>query len=170
MLFDMHDRLKDLRKSLKLSQAAFGARLGVSRDVINNIENGRVELKELMIKSLYSLFSVNERWLHVGEGSMFVKNDDSIFTTFAEKYNLTKAEQNVALYCLQLTSTQRAEILNHVVNVAQILKTTPSIEEPKLKPVSDNIEQEVSDYRQELEVEQRAQLVYENSDEIKKAK
>jgi hypothetical protein len=54
-----------------------------------------------------------------------------------------------------ITSTQRAEILNHVVNVAQILKTTPSIEEPKLKPVPNNIEQEVSDYRQELEAEQR---------------
>lgn len=166
----MHDRLKALRKSLKLSQASFGARLGVSRDVINNIENGRVELKELMIKSLCSLFSVNESWLRVGEGSMFTESDDSIFTSFAEKYNLTKAEQNVARYCLQLTSAQRAEILNHVVNVAEILKTTPSIEGPKPKPVSDNIEQEVSDYRQELEAEQRARLVYENSDEIKKVK
>ena len=38
----MNSRIKELRKSLKLSQTDFGKHLGVSRDVINNIENKRV--------------------------------------------------------------------------------------------------------------------------------
>ena len=36
---EMHERIKNLRKNhLKLTQEAFGERLGVSRSVINNIE------------------------------------------------------------------------------------------------------------------------------------
>lgn len=168
----MKNRLKAVRKSLspKISQEKFGDMLGVSRNAIKTYELGTVVPSDTFIQLLCSKFNINEDWLRTGVGDMLIESDDSIFTSFAEKYNLTKAEQNVARYCLQLTSAQRAEILNHVVNVAEILKTTPSIEEPKLKTVSDNIDQEVSDYRQELEAEQRAQLVYENSDEIKKAK
>ena len=120
----MNDRLKRIRKSLKLSQAAFGERLGVSRDVINNIENGRVELKELMIKSICSFFLVNETWLRTDKGNMFIKNNDSLFNSFAEKYNLTKTEQGIAKYCLQLTTKQRAELMDHVVNIAEIIKST----------------------------------------------
>ena len=152
----MHNRLKILRKSLKLSQAAFGGHLGVSRDVVNNIENGRVELKELMVKSICSLFSINETWLRTGEGDMHIKTDDSLFTAFAQKYNLTATEQEVARYCLQLTSAQRVEILNHVLNIAEIIKPTSLKQE--------SINQELADYRQELEAEQRARLVCEDSD------
>lgn len=161
----MHNRVKILRKSLKLSQAAFGERLGVSRDVINNIENARVELKELMVKSLCSLFSVNEHWLRTGEGSMLVESDDSLFTAFSEKYGLTQTEQNVARYCLQLTSTQRTEILKHVLNIAEIINPTNlSNEHSSTESVSNTIPQELAKYKQELEAAQRAQLVCENSD------
>ena len=153
----MHNRLKTLRKSLKLSQAAFGSRLGVSRDVVNNIENGRVELKELMIKSICSLFAINEQWLRTGEGDMHIKTDDSLFTAFAEKYNLTTAEQEVARYCLQLTSAQRAEILNHILNIAEIIK-------PASVKNDDWKQRELADYAVELDAEQRAPLVYEDSD------
>ena len=70
------DRIKKLRKTQKLSQPAFGERLGVSRDVINNIEQGRVEPKELFIKVLCSEFDVNEKWLRNGDGEMFAPEDE----------------------------------------------------------------------------------------------
>ena len=36
----MHNRIKMVRESLQLSQREFGEKLGVSRDVISNIEYG----------------------------------------------------------------------------------------------------------------------------------
>lgn len=36
-------RIKDVRRKVGLSQADFGARLGVSRDVISNIETDRLK-------------------------------------------------------------------------------------------------------------------------------
>ena len=64
---EMHDRIRELRKNyLHMSQAAFGSKLGVNRDVINNIENNRLakpEQKLSLIKLMCREFSVNEEWL-----------------------------------------------------------------------------------------------------------
>lgn len=68
----MGDRIRLVRESLGLSRAAFGENLGVSGDVINNLERGRVEVKEPMIKLICSTYSVDEAWLRTGEGEMFV--------------------------------------------------------------------------------------------------
>lgn len=67
----MNERIKFLRKTLKLSQADFGEKLGVSRDVINNMENKRVVPANYMIKLIASTFEVNQIWLETGEGEMF---------------------------------------------------------------------------------------------------
>lgn len=46
-------------------------RLGVSRDVISNLEYGRVQPKELVIKHICDLYGVNEQWIKDGNGPMF---------------------------------------------------------------------------------------------------
>ena len=67
----MNSRLHNLRKTLKLSQKDFGTQLGVSRDVVNNAELGRVDMKPLFISHVCKTFNVNETWLRTGEGEMF---------------------------------------------------------------------------------------------------
>ena len=71
----MEKRIEEVRKSLSLSRAAFGSRLGVSGDVINNLERGRVEVKEHMFLLICKEFNVNEAWLRTGEGEMFLPSD-----------------------------------------------------------------------------------------------
>ena len=53
-----------------LSQREFGERLGVSRDVISNIEYNRVEPKDLLISHICKVYGVNEKWLRTGKGNM----------------------------------------------------------------------------------------------------
>ena len=65
--------IKALRKALRLSQAEFGRGLGVSRDVINNLECGRVTPKEVFLSHLCLIYGVNPAWLTGGEGEMFHK-------------------------------------------------------------------------------------------------
>ena len=62
----MKERLRKLRESRHLSRQAFGEMIGVSGDVINNLERGRVEFKEPMIKLIATTFSVSEDWLRNG--------------------------------------------------------------------------------------------------------
>lgn len=73
----MHNRIKAVRETLGLSQREFGERLGVSRDVISNIEYNRVPLKDLMIKHICERYSVNKTWLLTGEGNMFLTEQRS---------------------------------------------------------------------------------------------
>lgn len=67
----MKDRIKAIRTAFKLSQREFGERLGVSRDVISNLEYGRVQPRELLLKHICKLYGVNEEWMLRGEGEMF---------------------------------------------------------------------------------------------------
>lgn len=67
----IEERIRELRKSLKLSQTAFGEKLGVSRDVISNLEQSRVVPSDLIINMICAKFGVNEDWLRSGDGEMF---------------------------------------------------------------------------------------------------
>lgn len=67
----MKDRIKAIRTAFQLSQREFGERLGVSRDVISNLEYGRVPPKELLIRHICELYGVNQEWLLSGKGEMF---------------------------------------------------------------------------------------------------
>ncbi|MCC0762199.1 helix-turn-helix transcriptional regulator [Clostridioides sp. ES-S-0006-03] len=67
----MPNRIKAVRKALKLSQREFGEKLGVSRDVISNLEYDRVHPKELLLRHICQLYRVNQHWLETGEGEMF---------------------------------------------------------------------------------------------------
>lgn len=64
-------RIKLAREALNLSQREFGEKLGVSRDVISNIEYGRVQPKKLLLQHMCQQYKINEHWLETGEGEMF---------------------------------------------------------------------------------------------------
>ncbi|HAT4161015.1 MAG: helix-turn-helix transcriptional regulator [Clostridium perfringens] len=68
----MNERFKLIRKKEKLTQTSFGEKLGVSRDVIGNIEYGRVEPKPLLINHLCDVFNINKEWLLTGNGEMYI--------------------------------------------------------------------------------------------------
>ena len=86
----LFNRIKAVRKALKLSQREFGEKLGVSRDVIGNIEYNRVPPKELFLKHMCELYNVNEHWLRTGTGEMF-NNDVDEISKFDEAYKIFKS-------------------------------------------------------------------------------
>lgn len=72
------ERIKEIRKINKLSQKAFGELLGVSRDVVTNIEYGRVKPKTLLINHICQVFNVNKEWLINGTGDMYIVPLDTL--------------------------------------------------------------------------------------------
>ncbi|HFL3561985.1 TPA: helix-turn-helix domain-containing protein [Clostridioides difficile] len=75
---DTNKRIKEIREDINLSQQKFGEKLGVSRDVISNIENNRVEVKTVFITHMCEVFSVNQVWLETGEGRKFIEQECDI--------------------------------------------------------------------------------------------
>ena len=67
----MNTRIRELRKSLKLTQQEFGNKIGLSKASIGNIENGIINLTDRNLSLICSAYNVNENWLRNGEGEMF---------------------------------------------------------------------------------------------------
>lgn len=75
---NINERIRNLRKSLKLSQEEFGNRLGVTKASISRLESGINNVTEQMIRSVCREYNVNYSWLKEGIGDMFVSTDDSV--------------------------------------------------------------------------------------------
>lgn len=82
----MKDRIKQVRKSQKLTQTAFGDIIGVKGNTITNYETGLRNPTDAVIKSICREFGVNEEWLRTGKGSMFVSKskDEEIAEMLAD--------------------------------------------------------------------------------------
>lgn len=72
----IYERIKEIRKENHLTQKEFGERIGTTRDVITNIELGRVDAKDHMIKLISKEFDVNENWIKSGEGEKYPEISD----------------------------------------------------------------------------------------------
>lgn len=68
----MKDRIKELRKSLDLTQTEFGQKVGVATSTITGYELGSRVPSDAIIRSICREFNVNETWLRTGEGAMLV--------------------------------------------------------------------------------------------------
>lgn len=112
---EMHDRIKELRKKhLRMSQAAFGEKLGVNRDVINNIENNRLakpEQKLSLIKLMCKEFSVSEEWLLNGTEPMFIQPDTFSLDQYAKERGASEVELTLAKAYFDLPQDIRAQML-----------------------------------------------------------
>lgn len=67
----MDERIKELRKSLGLTQQEFSDRIGVKRNTIAQYESGRNAPIDAVINLICREFNVNEEWLRTGDGEMF---------------------------------------------------------------------------------------------------
>lgn len=77
----MNNRIKNVRKKLHLTQAEFGQKIGLTRDAVANIEGNRIEIKDIVIKSICREFKIDSDWLVNGTGGDdredIFKDDDS---------------------------------------------------------------------------------------------
>lgn len=87
----INERILSIRKSFSLSRAAFGQSLGVSGDVIKNLDYNLTEPKPAFIELICRTYNVNRAWLETGEGNMF--NDLSRDAEIAEYIGSVLADE-----------------------------------------------------------------------------
>ena len=128
---ETYERIWELRKKhLKMSQTAFGERLGVNRDVINNIENNRLarpEQKLSLYKLICSEFNVNEEWLLNGTEPMFVQPDTFSLDDFIKSKGATELELEIVKTYFELDPEIRRIAIEHFKNrLATAIATDPA--------------------------------------------
>lgn len=119
-IMEMHERIKNLRKNhLKLTQEAFGERLGVSRSVINNIERNvlaRPEQKLSLIKLICKEFSVNEDWILNGNEPIYVETVTFSLDEFMKQRGATELELQIVKTYFDLEPDTRKMLFDHFKN------------------------------------------------------
>lgn len=89
------ERVKDARKSLGLTLEKFGERLGVRKNAISAIENGRNSLSDQMLKSISREYGVSEQWLLDGTGDMFLNKDTSSLDAYIRSNDVSPLEAEI---------------------------------------------------------------------------
>lgn len=119
-MLELHERIRELRKNyLHMSQTAFGAKLGVSRSVINNIELNalaRPDQKLSLIKLMCREFSVSEEWLLNGTEPMFIQPETFSLDQYLKERGCTTLEMEIvkAYFELDIDTRQKVfEVFEH---------------------------------------------------------
>ncbi len=116
---NINDRIKEVRKKLKLSQTAFGEKLGVGRGVITNIELNLTEPKDLFIDLLCKTFGVNPNWLISGTGDMFISSADNILNQLSKEYKLDPTDEAIIKTYLSFGADERKIIKRYITETAE---------------------------------------------------
>ena len=96
----INERIKYIRKDLKMSQKDFGEKIGLKPNSLSDIETEKNSVTEQTLKAVCREFNVSQQWLRKGKGEIykFVQTDDysEIATIIGEKD--PKAKQAIIDY------------------------------------------------------------------------
>ena len=117
--FDMmRERLKQVRKYRNMNQKEFSAALGIAQSTIGMMEVGKREILDRHVKTICSVFNVNEEWFRYGKGSM-IKNGNNVLQVMADEYRLDMFDIKLIDAFVNLKAEQRKSIINFVMSFAQ---------------------------------------------------
>lgn len=113
----MNNRIKELRKTIGLSQKDFGEKIGISDPAVSKIEKGTNIPSEQTIKSICREFNVNYAWLMEGIGDMFSDLPETLIDEVAEEYELDDLDKLLVKRYMQLPPEKRKVIKEYLESV-----------------------------------------------------
>ena len=84
------NRVKIIRKSMKLNQTDFAKRIGIKQSALSSIESKQSSVTERNIKAICSEYRISEAWLRTGEGNMLSTSDAAITCSTEELNGIKK--------------------------------------------------------------------------------
>lgn len=158
----MNERLRELREKEGLSRAAFGARLGVSGDTINNLERGRAELRDSMIKLICAEFNANEEWIRTGSGSMYADPDNLNLVEYAKEHGADDLTIQILKTLFSVDSETRKKFMDEFEKLVaardeEIRKSAVEMSMDDIEKAADAAaDRKRAEYRQQLIDEKKA--------------
>lgn len=121
------NRIKQIRKSKKITQAEFGEKIGFKQTAIGQFENGTRGVSDRTIMLLCQAYSVNEEWLRNGTGEMFINDDNALVASLAQQYGLDDIGRKIIETYIKLPESQRMAINGFVQNLVDSLQPSQAI-------------------------------------------
>lgn len=101
------ERIKEVRKSLKLTLEEFGSKIGVTKTAVSKVERGDRNLTDQMAKAICREYNVNYDWLMNGEGEMFSDLPQTILDELCKQYDLDNFDRALVELYIELTEDER---------------------------------------------------------------
>lgn len=118
----MDQRIKEIRKHIGCTQAEFAKKLGVPRDSIASYESGRRMPSAAMLALICKEFHVNERWLRMGEGEMFVSDTRSKLDDLAAAHGLGPEQRILIEKFIMLKPEAQQAVLDYITDVVDSIR------------------------------------------------
>lgn len=122
----MVNRMIHVRKQNKLNQEEFAERLNLSRNFINQVENGKRNLSDRTILDICREFNINEEWLRTGEGEMYDIPVDDLALVVSDLIEKSDPVYDIIVDILKTYGTlddkSKSVIQNFILQVADTAK------------------------------------------------
>ena len=119
-----NERIKEIRKTLKMTMERFGERLGVTKTAISNIEKSKRNVTEQMRKAICREFNINGDWLRTGNGEMFVQ---------------LSQEDETAPIVQDMLGSNTGSFYNIILEIAKSYKKLSPTSQKALDELADNL-------------------------------
>lgn len=105
------ERIREVRKTLGLTLEKFGEKIGMKKNSVSQLENGKNSVTEQVVKAICREYNVDYMWLTTGDGEMFIDNDDD----FIERIDRImagedEARKNLFKFMLELSDDDIAAL------------------------------------------------------------
>ncbi|MEY8330901.1 helix-turn-helix transcriptional regulator [Lachnospiraceae bacterium 48-33] len=137
----MNSRIRELRKTLNLSQKDFAEKIGLKQNAISYMEKKGSTVTEQNIKTICSQFNVNENWLRTGQGEIFFEYDKKQKEFFAIFDSLSPVLQNYLIKTAKDLLDTQIQMQNNKELEIQTLSqtdTNTSIKDSKEQTATDD--------------------------------
>lgn len=114
----INERIKYLRKLKKISQKEFAKKLGITQSGVSYIEQPNTIIAEKTIKTICSIFSINEKWLYDGIEPIFceVTSFDFELDKFAKDKGASPLELEILKAYFDMDKSLRKEVIDHFIS------------------------------------------------------
>ena len=110
----MNERIRELRKALGLTQEQFAKKIGTKRGTIASYEVGKGNPINTVLFSICREFSVNEDWLRLGEGDMFVEASFDEIEQLVKRYNLPDTAKYLIASFMKLSEQEMYSVIGYI--------------------------------------------------------
>lgn len=108
------ERIRSIRKELGLTLEKFGEKLGVKKNSISQLENGKNSLTDQMTKSICREYNVNYDYLMDGEGEMFDDLPQTVLDELCVQYDLDDLDKSLVEMYLEMPEQLRSYLKQEI--------------------------------------------------------
>lgn len=113
----INERIKAFRKEKKLSQKQFATSIGVTQSGVSYMEQIGSTVSDSAIKTICSVYNLNESWLRSGAEPMSIEPDTFSLEQYAKERGVSDLELAIAKTFFSLPKNVRSQMMAKLVDM-----------------------------------------------------